>query len=70
MNERQLIIIRELLTAFVAKCRLNSERNCFQQFAPVELEFELSEYRELEKAKQYYDDLLAYLSQLVAETAE
>ncbi len=65
MNERQLLILRELLTAFLPKCRLNSERNCFQQFAPVELEFELSEYRELEKAKQYYDDLLADIPQLV-----
>ena len=70
MNERQLLILRELITAFVAKCRLNSERNCFQQFTPVELEFELSEYRELENCKQYFDDLLADLPQLVAETAE
>lgn len=68
MTERQLIIVRTIIEKVKEKSRLNSARNCFEQFGPLDLPMELAEYLELDNIKTHLDDLLADIPQLAVSS--
>lgn len=49
------------------KSRLNSQKRCFEQFAPLALRFNIHEIEELRHIKNHLDDLLANISHLAPE---
>ena len=61
MNERQLIILQQIVIQVIYQSRLNSDKNCFEQRGPLDIPMELAEYSELKPIKNYLDDLLAVI---------
>lgn len=65
MTEYQLIILQTIVEQVAAKSLLNSDKHCFEQIGPLDLQMELSEYLELFKIKIHLDDLLEDISRMV-----
>jgi hypothetical protein len=65
MTEYQLIILRTIVERVKDKSQMNGSRGCFEQFGPLDLPMELSEFLELDKIKTYLDDILADIPNMV-----